>query len=110
MVHHSCMYRLQNHIISCLITCQCISRRCTNFRSPVSVEERVAVTIWKLATNVEYRTLSSLFGLGRSTVGKIVVETCRAIATHLLPQYVQIPCGEKLQEIVDEFEIFWGFP
>lgn len=82
----------------------------TNFRSPVSVEERVAVTIWKLATNVEYRTLSSLFGLGRSTVGKIVVETCRAIATHLLPQYVQIPCGEKLKEIVDGFETFWGFP
>ena len=24
-------------------------------RSPVSVEERVAVTVWKLATNVEYR-------------------------------------------------------
>jgi hypothetical protein len=71
----------------------------TKFRSPVSVEERVAVTIWKLATNVEYRPL---FGLGRSTVGKIVVQTCRAIATHLLPQYVQIPSGEKLKEIVDD--------
>ena len=31
-------------------------------RSPDSVEVRVAVTI---ATNVEYRTLSALFGLGR---------------------------------------------
>lgn len=30
------------------------------------------MTVWKLATNIEYRTLSSLFGLGRSTVGKIV--------------------------------------
>ena len=76
----------------------------TNVRSPVSVEERVAVTIWKLATNVEYRTLFSLFGLGRSTIGKIVVETCPAIATHLLPQYIQIPCGEKLKEIADGFE------
>ena len=66
----------------------------------------MAVTIWKLATNVEYRTLSSLFGLGHSTVGKIVVETCHAIATHLLPQYVQIPSGEKLKEIVDGFESF----
>lgn len=68
------------------------------------------MTIWKLATNVEYRTLSSLFGIGRSTVGEIVVETCRAIAAHLLPQYVQIPSGEKLREIVDGFETFWGFP
>lgn len=82
----------------------------TNFRVPVTVEERVAVTVWKLATNIEYRTLSSLFGLGRSTVGKIVVETCRAIATHLLPQYVYIPNGERLKEIVEGFETFWGFP
>ena len=54
--------------------------------------------------------MSSLFGLGHSTVGKIVVETCRAITTHLLPQYVYIPSGEKLKEIVDEFETIWGFP
>ena len=39
-----------------------------------------------------------------------MVETCRAIATHLLPQYVQIPCGEKFKEKVDGFETFWGFP
>ena len=81
-----------------------------NFRSPVSVEERVVVTIWKLATNVEYHTLSSLFGLGRSTVGKIMVEICRTIAAHLLPQCIQIPSGEKLKEIVDGFEMFWNFP
>ena len=68
------------------------------------------MTVWKLATNVEYRTLSSLFGLGRSTVGKIVIETCHAITIHLLPQYVQIPRGQKLREIVDGFETFWGFP
>ena len=76
----------------------------------MSVEERVAVTVWKLATNVEYRTLSALFGLGRATVGKIVVETCHAIATHLLPHCVQIPQQENLREIVEGFEILWGFP
>ena len=53
-------------------------------RSPVTVEERVAVTVWKLATNIEYRTLASLFGLGRSTVGKIVLETCNIMTTKLL--------------------------
>ena len=70
----------------------------------------MAVTLWKLATNVEYRTLSELFGLGRSTVGEIVIETCDAIAMHLLPQYVFIPQGDKLREIVEEFETYWGFP
>lgn len=67
----------------------------------ISVEERVSVTLWKLATNVEYWTLSSLFGLGRSTVGEIVVETCTAISTHLLSKYVHILSGDKL---VDGFE------
>ena len=74
------------HISLCILLLQ-VTQLC----KPVSVEERVAVTIWKLATNIEYRTLASLFGLGRSTVGKIIVETSRAISTHLLPQYVKNP-------------------
>ena len=66
----------------------------------MSVEETVAVTIWKLATNVDYRTLLALFGLGRSAFGKVVVhvESCHAIAAHLLPQYVKIPQGESLKK------------
>ena len=74
------------------------------------VEERVAVTIWRLAKNVEYRTLVALFGLGRSTVGKIVVETCQAISRHLFSQYVKVPQQSKLRAIVDMFERRWGFP
>ena len=64
----------------------------------------MAVTIWKLATTIEYRTLSVLFGLGRSTVGQIVIETCAAITNHLLPRFV------KMKEIIDGFENLWGFP
>ena len=56
------------------------------------------------------QTLSELFGLGKSTVGEIVIETCNAIATHLLPQYVYIPKGEKLKAIVEGFETYRGFP
>ena len=41
-----------------------ITKAVTCFRLPISVEKRVAVTLWKLATNVEYQTLSGLFGLG----------------------------------------------
>ena len=73
----------------------------------MSVEKRLAVTIWKVATNVEFRTLSELFGLGRSTVGAIVTETCYVIATHLLPKYVKIPQGDALREIVHGFEHCW---
>ena len=38
-----------------------ISRRDTILRACIGVEERVTITIWTLATNIEYRTLSELF-------------------------------------------------
>ena len=53
---------------------------------------------------------SALFGLGRSTVCKIVLEICHAIATHLLPQYVQIPNGDRLKEIVEGFVLMRVHP
>ena len=76
----------------------------------MSVEVRVAVTIWKLATTVEYRTLAALFGLGRSTVGQIVIDTCAAIMDHSLSRFVKVPDRTHLKTIVDGFEDLWGFP
>lgn len=87
-----------------------IERQVTTFRQPISVEARVALTIWRLATNVEYRTIAELFGLGRSTVGEIVVDTCTAISSHLISKYVKMPIEEHLQEVIDGFEQRWGFP
>ena len=49
----------------------CIVKRDTRFC--------VAVTLWKLATNVEYRTLTQLMGIGRSTACQIVNSVCEAI-------------------------------
>ena len=85
-------------------------KKVTRFRSPVSVEQRIAVTIWRLATNIELRTISVLFGLGQSTVGRIVYETCEAITTYLLKKFVRIPQGQRLQENIEGFEHRRGFP
>ena len=59
--------------------------------------------------NIEYRTLATLFGIGRSTACTIFWDTCHAIQ-ELLPRYVFIPRGERLRTIVDGFEARWGFP
>ena len=87
-----------------------IQKEHTALRVPISVEQRVAVTIWKLATNVEYRTISNLFGLGLSAVAGIVVQTCKASADNLLEKYVYVPEGDLLKEIVEGFETCWRFP
>ena len=87
-----------------------VQRKDTKFRQAITVEGRVAVTIWRLATNAEYRTISQLFGIGRSTVGEIVLDTCGAIADHLFKKYVCFPQSDRLREVVDGFECRWGFP
>lgn len=87
-----------------------IERKTTSFREAVYVEARVAITIWRLATNVEYRTIAALFGIGKSTVGEIVLDTCDAIANHLVPHYVCVPKDAALRDIVDGFLEIWGFP
>lgn len=75
-----------------------LTKRVTRLRHPISVEQQVAVTIRRLATNVVYRTLSTLFCLGQSAVCKVVNETCRTITTHLLHKFVKIPHGDCLEE------------
>ena len=87
-----------------------IQKQDTRLHSAVTVEERVAITVWKLATNAEYRTLSALFGLGISTICTIVLETCTMITQHLMPRYVTIPTGSRLREVVEGFKTRWGFP
>ena len=84
-----------------------LSRQDTVIRT---VKQRVAVTLWFLATPAEYRTIAHIFGIARSTVCEIVHETCKAIVDGLLKQYIQFPSGTKLDEIVHGFLTKWGVP
>ena len=65
-----------------------IIRQDTQFRTAISVEQRVAITVWCLATPCAYRTVAHLFGVARSTVCEIVQDTCRAIVRILLETYI----------------------
>ena len=76
----------------------------TRMRRAISVEKRVAVALWRLATNVEYRSIGHLFGISRSTACVIVHEVCSAINTVLTPIYIKIPTEQQLKETIDLFE------
>ena len=56
----------------CNKVCSYIQKQRTHMRSLVNVDKHVAVILWRLATNVEYRTLSEVFCIGHSTVCNIV--------------------------------------
>ena len=80
-----------------------IRKRNTNFRQCIKVEKRVAITLWRLATNAEYRTISHLFAVGRSTCCTIANETCKIITEHLMPNYIRFPSDRRLLETIRDF-------
>ena len=87
-----------------------LRRTNTVLRRPLSVERRVAVALWCLATPTEYRTIPHLFGIARSTVCEIVHETCQCILDVLMKPCIQFPTGDKLSQVVDEFKRKWAVP
>ena len=74
------------------------------------LEQRVAIALWRLATNSDYRTIAHLFGVSKASVCLIVRDVCDVIVQVLLPKYIQTPHGQHLQSIVDGFASKWGFP
>ena len=87
-----------------------VEKETTVMRKPVSVERRVAIILWILATPSEYRTVAHLFGIARCTIGIIVKETCKAIVQKLVPLYIRFPTGEGLKEVITGFKEKWGVP
>ena len=82
----------------------------SSIRETVVVEKRVGIALWRLGTNVEYRTISHLFAVGMSTACNIVHEVCKAIVDSLLEKYINIPQGNAAMDVVRGFEEKWGFP
>ena len=50
-----------------------LTRQETRLRKPVSVENRVAVGVWRLSTGNSYRSCGPQFGLGKSTAKGLMV-------------------------------------
>lgn len=75
-----------------------------------SVDQRVAICIWRLATNVEFRTISHLFGIGQSTAVTIAKHVASEILNNLLSLYIRAPSQQELKIIIQGFRDRWGFP
>ncbi|KAF5774514.1 putative protein kinase RLK-Pelle-CrRLK1L-1 family [Helianthus annuus] len=78
--------------------------------SVITVRLRVAVCLYRLATGDPLRKVSNVFGLGKSTCHKLVLEVCDAIVTVLMPKFIQWPNKERLEDIKTEFGSISGIP
>ena len=78
--------------------------------SPVSVEERVAVALWRLAKGDSFKTCGLQFGIGMSTAKTICAEFDLCLL-RLKDQFIKFPLTrEELQELMDAFEEEYGIP
>ncbi|RXN10650.1 nuclease HARBI1 [Labeo rohita] len=87
-----------------------IKKANTSLRYAIDPERRVAITLWRLATNAENRTIAQLFGVGISTVCTVVHQVCAAIVEVLAKDLIHIPKGNAALEVIRGFETRWGFP
>ncbi|XP_065420744.1 uncharacterized protein LOC135974969 isoform X2 [Chrysemys picta bellii] len=84
-----------------------LRRKDTRLRAALPVEKRVAIAIRKLATPDCYRSVANQFGVGKSTVGIVLMQVCKAINRILLRRTVTLG---NVQEIVDGFAQMGFFP
>nr|XP_039255205.1 uncharacterized protein LOC120332069 [Styela clava] len=71
-----------------------ITKTTTNFREPISPEERLGITL----------------GTSKSTVSGIVKETCETIWKSLRKEYFNPLTVTKWKQIAEEYEKKWNFP
>ncbi|KAH1170850.1 hypothetical protein KIL84_006468 [Mauremys mutica] len=83
-----------------------LKRKDTQMRAALTVQKRVAIALWKLATPDSYRSVANHFGVGKSTVGVAVMQVANAIVELLLSKVVTLG---KVQVIIDGFAAM-GFP
>ncbi|RVE44050.1 hypothetical protein evm_011287 [Chilo suppressalis] len=49
------------------------------FRTYISIEEKITITLRFLATGKDFKTLAEDFGIGHTTVRAIIIEICKKI-------------------------------
>ena len=88
-----------------------LARQATNYRAPISVGEKLALTIRYLATGESYTSLSCQFRVGRSTISKFLPEVCRAIQDEFTREYLRCPTTpDEWKELETEVRIRWNVP
>ena len=94
----------------CSELCLVVEKNDSSMRKAIPVEQRVALTLWFLATGTDFRTIGHLFGVSKSTVCVVTKQVCNALVSILLPKNIRFPSGDGLREVVDGFKHKFGFP
>ncbi|MCO5584541.1 hypothetical protein L7F22_038469 [Adiantum nelumboides] len=88
-----------------------MQKKTTNFRAGVSIEDRVAIALSRLATGDGLMGLGDTYGCPKSTCCGIVLDFCKAIVkSGLRNMYIRWSSRSRLATLAQEFEAARGIP
>lgn len=79
-------------------------------KKPCSVEKQVGMTLYKLASCCEYRTVGDVFGVHKSTVHRHFYRVIKAINSNLMKEFIKMPGEEASEAISNRFKAICGIP
>lgn len=82
-----------------------------SIRTPISLEQRLAITLNFLASGTPYRRLAFSYRISHNTMSNVVRETCCAVYEELVGTYVKQPSSpEEWKEVAEGFYRRWNLP
>ncbi|KAK1662052.1 hypothetical protein QYE76_050211 [Lolium multiflorum] len=93
----------------CGMVARAVEKEDTCMRIPIPVHKRVAVVVFLLSTGHQsLRMIEKRFGIGISTVHKLVREVCASITDIVLPQFVVWPDAATAASAAAKFKALTG--
>ena len=84
--------------------------RATAAEDPISVEEMLAITLYRLGRGTYYHTISEMSGKAEPTICRIVPEVCDELVQKLWKSYVRFPESEmEFTEKLNKMKVLWHF-
>ena len=88
-----------------------ITKKMTNWRSPLEPGLKLAITLWHLATGESYMYMMYLWRVPHNTISQVVREVCQAIFEEYVADVLPVPTEEDdWRAIADGFMRRWKFP
>ena len=88
-----------------------LKKQDTTLRSAISAEKRLACALYSLGSTSELRTVAHLFGIGKSTVAKILHEFCNVIVELFFHRLIKFPVTvQEIRQTTDSFLNKYGYP
>ena len=88
-----------------------MTKKSANMRSPISAEEKLAITLRYLATRESLNSLKYQVRVHETTTGKFIIPVCEAMYNVLAPDYMKCPSSkEEWEYTIDQSNNRWQFP